>query len=329
MERCGFFDANLVGEEYDRVYLAQEFAAYFASFIGNGVFANKSDELQVLAMPTPAMQVTVKGGQGWINGYWYENTDDLYLPIDVADGVLNRIDIVVLRLGFSERAMWVEVKKGSTAVNPVAPDIVRNADYYELKLAEIYVGAGAIRITQANITDTRMDQAVCGWVTGLVEQLDTTTLFNQFEAYFTEFKERYEADYDNWTAEQKAAYIQWLADTKQDYNDYVSETEQDYDDWTGAKKDEYDGWYDTHIALWQTEFETWFDNVKGQLSTDVAGRLQNQLDEHEALLNSLAKMLIKNEITAPFETTNETLLKTTDNKVLLFTTKHQVYPCKC
>ena len=48
MERCGFFDANLVGEEYDRVYLASQFAAYFASFIGNGVYASKSDKLQVV-----------------------------------------------------------------------------------------------------------------------------------------------------------------------------------------------------------------------------------------------------------------------------------------
>ena len=44
MERCGFFDANLVGEEYDRVYLASSFAAYFSSFIGNGVFAKKTRE---------------------------------------------------------------------------------------------------------------------------------------------------------------------------------------------------------------------------------------------------------------------------------------------
>ena len=30
---------------------------------------------------------------------------------------------------------------------------------------------------------------------------------------------------------------------------------------------------------YNTWFTTWFDNVKGQLSTDVAGNLQNQIDE--------------------------------------------------
>ena len=43
-----------------------------------------------------------------------------------------------------------------------------------------------------------MDESVCGWVTGVVKQLDTTTLFNQFEAYFAEFKASYEADFETW-----------------------------------------------------------------------------------------------------------------------------------
>ena len=198
MERCGFFDANLVGEEYDRVYLAQHFAAYFASFIANGVFAEHSNQLQVTEMATPQMQIGIEKGQAWINGYWYENTDVLYIPVDVADGVLNRIDSVVLRLGFSERNMWLAVKKGTPAVNPIAPEVTRTVDYYELQLATISIPASSIKITQAQITDTRMNQDVCGWVTGVVEQLDTTTLFNQFETYFEEFKQLNENEFTAW-----------------------------------------------------------------------------------------------------------------------------------
>lgn len=241
MERCGFFDAYLNGEEYDRVYLAQHFASYFASFIANGVFAEHSNQLQVMEMPTPQMQIGIERGQGWINGYWYENTDTLYMPVDVADGVLNRIDSVVLRLGFSERNMWLAVKKGTPAVNPIAPEVTRTADYYELQLATISIPASSIKITQAQITDTRMNQDVCGWVTGVVKQLDTTTLFNQFESYFDEFKQFYENDYANWTNEQK------------------------------------------------DEFTTWFENVKGQLSEDAAGRIQVEIDEHEARLDNMRR----------------------------------------
>lgn len=308
MERCGFFDANLVGEEYDRVYLAAQFAAYFASFIGNGVYAEHSNQLQVVAMPTPQMQVGVEKGQGWINGYWYENTDTMYLPIEVADGVLNRIDSIVLRLGFAERNMWLMVKKGTPAVNPIAPEVTRTADYYDLQLATVSIPASSIRITQAQIQDTRMNQDVCGWVTGVVKQLDTTTLFNQFETYFQEFKENNQADYEEWTETQKQAWLSW-----------VSGQEADFTDWTDEQKEEYETWYATHINQWQSDFDTWFENIKGQLGEDAAGNLQNQIDEHEARLNNLEMMLLATGMLfAANEISTGECLTTNDDYVLLF-----------
>lgn len=308
MERCGFFDANLVGEEYDRVYLAAQFAAYFASFIGNGVYAEHSNQLQVVAMPTPQMQVGVEKGQGWINGYWYENTDTMHLPIEVADGVLNRIDSIVLRLGFAERNMWLMVKKGTPAVNPTAPEVTRTADYYDLQLATISIPASSIRITQAQIQDTRMNQDVCGWVTGVVKQLDTTTLFNQFETYFQEFKENNQADYEEWTETQKQAWLSW-----------VSGQETDFTDWTDEQKEEYETWYATHINQWQSDFDTWFENIKGQLGEDAAGNLQNQIDEHEARLNNLEMMLLATGMLfAANEISTGECLTTNDDYVLLF-----------
>lgn len=308
MEHCGFFDANLVGEEYDRVYLAAQFAAYFASFIGNGVYAEHSNQLQVVAMPTPQMQVGVEKGQGWINGYWYENTDMMYLPIEVADGVLNRIDSIVLRLGFAERNMWLMVKKGTPAINPIAPEVTRTADYYDLQLATISIPASSIRITQAQIQDTRMNQDVCGWVTGVVKQLDTTTLFNQFETYFQEFKENNQADYEEWTETQKQAWLSW-----------VSGQETDFTDWTDEQKEEYETWYATHINQWQSDFDTWFENIKDQLGEDAAGNLQNQIDEHEARLNNLEMMLLATGMLfAANEISTGECLTTNDDYVLLF-----------
>ena len=328
-QECGFFNAQLVGEEYDRVYLAEQFAAYFASFIGNGVFGSSMQQLKVLAQDTANMSVKVGSGQAWINGWWYRNTDAYTLDIDVADGALSRIDLIVLRWGQTERDMWLQVVKGTPSANPVAPSISRGADYYDLQLATVSIPAGAIKITQAQITDTRLDNSVCGLVTGVVDQIDTTDLYNQFETYFAEFKQIYETDMDDWTDAQKAAFNAWVSETQGDYDDYVDATEQDYAGWTQDKKDEYDAWYDTHIAQWQLEFETWFQNVKDQLSADVAGHLQEQINEHEALLNSLAKMLIQNVITMPIELSDGTLLATTDNEVLLFEESHVIAPCNC
>lgn len=311
-QECGFFNAQLAGEEYDRVYLAETFAAYFASFIGNGVFGKSMQQLEVVAYPSAVMKVDVLSGQGWINGYWYRNTDNYTLDLSVADGVLSRVDLVVLRWSNSERNMYLTVIEGTPSANPAVPQIRRDADFYDLELAQINVGAGVVGITQSNITDMRMNTNVCGYVTGVIEQVDTTDLWNQFQDYFSKFKSTNEKDYNDWTDYQKQAYLdyiaaaeaaydqfiatsktnyntwvqnqedamaQYIAVTKQAYANFVSKMEGDYTDWTDAEKAKYEKWYTDHTTQWTTEFYYWFDNIKQQLSGDVAGQLQDAIDK--------------------------------------------------
>lgn len=180
-QRSGFFNAKQSSGNYDRVYLASDFADYFASFIGNGVFAEHSEQLQVTPQDQPAMSVQVLAGQAWINGYWYENTAPLTLDIDVADGTLDRIDAVVVRFDLTTRDITIAVKKGTSSVSATAPALSRTEDLYELKLANVNVSHGTVNINAGKITDTRSNSEVCGWVTGIIDQMDTTTLFNQLQ----------------------------------------------------------------------------------------------------------------------------------------------------
>lgn len=179
-----FFDAELVGGEYDRVYSAERFAEYFASFIANGVFPNPATNLQVVANVPSDMTVRVKSGLGWINGYYCHNDEDYPLTISPANGTLPRVDAVVLRWSRSNRSMSLEVKTGVATSSPSAPPLERSADNYELMLASISVVAGATSIAQASITDKRPDSTVCGWVKGVVDQIDTTNLFAQYDDAF-------------------------------------------------------------------------------------------------------------------------------------------------
>lgn len=188
-EHSGFFDAHLTNGEYDRVYLAENFAKYFASFVGNGVFGGKSSELMVRQKETPDMSVRVMPGQGFINGYFYENDGELSLPVDNADSVLNRIDLIVLRWDKYERTIRVVVEKGSVASSPAAPMLKRNDDYYELELAKINVKAGATKITQADIVDMRLDSSVCGFVVSTIDNFDTT----EFNAHLSNWIEQFKA----------------------------------------------------------------------------------------------------------------------------------------
>ena len=182
-ERYSFFNAEVdTSGNYDRTYLAEDIASYFASFVGNGVYANSADNLKIV--PSDAMTIAVKAGKGWINGYYYENDSDLEFLLDNADGAKGRIDSVVLRLDLTNRYLRIFVKKGALATNPVAPTLTRNADVYELQLATISVSAGATAIAEAQITDTRFNSAVCGIVAGVIEQIDATNLFSQYDDAF-------------------------------------------------------------------------------------------------------------------------------------------------
>ena len=185
MEKSSFFNSEIVNGEYDRVYLAEDYANYFSSFIGNGVFPNPYDGLRVVA-DGDSMKIKISKGKAWINGYYYENDADLILNINPADGGLDRIDRVVLRLDLIEREITVKIKEGDFSSNPVAKEIERNIDVYELALADIKINHGVISVKNSNINDLRLNKEVCGIVHGVIDQVDTTEIFNTYQNYLNE-----------------------------------------------------------------------------------------------------------------------------------------------
>lgn len=200
-EKSGFFNAVADSSgNYDREYLAEDFAAYFSRFIANGVFPNPSTGLQVTAAPSPNMTVLLQPGYGYINGYTYENTAAISFDIGVADGVLNRKDAIMIRWDKAGRVIKAYKVQGNPGASAVAPSPVRTADYYDLCVAIVNVNAGATTITQAAIEDTRMNTTICGIVTGAVTQVDTTTLYNQIQSDLNQFKTVNEADFQAWFA---------------------------------------------------------------------------------------------------------------------------------
>ena len=166
--RSGFFN-SVAG---DRLYSASEFAEYFAAFIGTGVFPDPSTSLQIQA--ATGLQIKVKSGKAWIGGYILINDAD-YLETLTADAVLNRIDRMVVRLHYNNRTMTIVRKVGSLASSPVAPGITRDSEMFELSLALISVPAGTTTITSGNITDTRSDSSVCGFVSSTITNIPYLT----------------------------------------------------------------------------------------------------------------------------------------------------------
>lgn len=177
-----FFNAVKSGGTYDRTYNAENFTDYLRQIVGNGVFPIPANQLLVSA--GTGMQVIVASGNGWINGFKITNTADLPLTIDGSDILLDRIDRVIFYVDMTERAMGIEVLKGTPASSPVAPSLTQTDTRYELCLATVEVDHGTTTINAGMITDTRLDSSVCGYVAGLIQQLDTTGLYQQFTYQF-------------------------------------------------------------------------------------------------------------------------------------------------
>lgn len=197
MITSGFFNSI----QGDRRYNAEQMSRYFDKIIGNGVFSNPSSNLQVLA--SSGMTVKVSPGRGWINCHWIDNDSDYLITLDQSNIVLPRIDSIILRMDLrdSGRSITVEKITGTAAETPQAYAPVRNEEVHELVLAQIAVGADVTSISDANITDTRPNTSLCGWVTGLIEQVDTETLFTQYQSAYAQQYDQYTTEFEEWFAE--------------------------------------------------------------------------------------------------------------------------------
>lgn len=196
MEVAFFFDAVLNGGVYDRAYNANDFSNYFAELVGNGVIYSSSSVLQVV--PSSGMVLNIQPGKAFIVGRKYENTTPLPVTIETANGSLPRLDRVCIKLDKIARTIEAIVKTGVPAASPVAPELIRTNDVFEISLARVLVGASVSAITAANITDERLNKDVCGIVTGLIEQIDASTMFdqlqNQFNVWFQSIRDQLSED---------------------------------------------------------------------------------------------------------------------------------------
>lgn len=302
------FDSELVDGKLDREYVAEDFARYFRAFISSGVFMKQSTNLQVIA--NGDMTVTLMPGSAIIDGFRYDNTLENVITLDPADGVKHRIDRISATYSLKDRDIHYTVQKGEPAYNPSPPACRRAVDYKDYVLADIYVEAGAISIKQADITDQRLNSAVCGVAVPFAE-IDTTTIFLQFMEWFKQVRQQGELDIDNLiaalTARSNEKYETYLADIRAFYRDIASKGQQDYDnfnsDITGYIDDLKDRGETNLAAILQqlmnfrdtkeSEFMILFETVRGLLDSDPAGLLLNKITTIESRLDQIMEYLMK------------------------------------
>lgn len=272
--RSGFFNSEITGYDaenmpiFDRAEDATFFAKFFSQFLSNGVYANPSSNLQVSA--TTGMTISVATGTCYIEGYfgWVETAETITL--DESDSQA-RIDRVVAGLNLNTRQISVYAKKGTASGNPTAPDLQRDTGIYEIALADVLIPASATEIVGSNITDQRLNTTLCGVVTGVIDQVDTTTLFNQYSSWFTETTTQAESD---------------IAAAVEGFEDYVEDFEGDMTSWKTTQQENFEEWSGDQ----QEAFEAWVETIKDILDEETAGHLLNLIEQRELLSNKVTSI---------------------------------------
>lgn len=174
------------------VYVGAEWVMKWLHGRTSGVFG-AANNLATSIVPG-TMSVQVSDGVGWLSNdkgdgivFWNDNEQTngskLTLTHDVADGVLNRIDRIVVTWETTNYVALptISILKGTASSNPVAPSLTNSNIQRQISLAKVSIPAGTVSLSTTMLTDERLDPEVCGIVTETIK-IDTSTMQSQFEA---------------------------------------------------------------------------------------------------------------------------------------------------
>jgi hypothetical protein len=187
----GFFNSL----NHDRTYNAAQITEYFDGLVSDGVYESVGGAMQVQAATN--MNVDIQTGRAIIDCRWIRNDAVLTMPITASHVTLARYTAIMVRLDYSARTISIIAVDGTPATSPAKPEPTQTATVKELVLAYLYIPAGATAIPQANIQDQR-GTSLCGWVTGLIKQVDTSQLFAQWQDACETFYRDMTAGFNAW-----------------------------------------------------------------------------------------------------------------------------------
>lgn len=209
--KYGFFDSV----DGDRKYSAEDIGRYLHGLVSSGVYADTADAMQVLA--GNGMAVRVLPGRAMLDGHFMEITSEETVTLSPS-GSKQRFDAIVARLDKTRRLCEIAVLEGTPSNMPARPLPKRTETVKEYILAYVHVDALANVVTQVNISDQRANNKVCGWVTGLITQVDTSALFAQWEAAYEAAYQQFTEQTAAYLAEKQAAFDAFMADLTEQLN---------------------------------------------------------------------------------------------------------------
>lgn len=120
-------------------------------------------------------------------------------------------------------------------------------------------------------------------------------------------------DFQNYFAVQKSAFKTEADSINADFEAYIGGLKTEGDSAIETIKSDYRTEIETFEDTQEKVFNTWFELVKGQLSGDVAGNLQNQITANAERTLLLEGMCLTNSFIAPLATDDDELTVITDD----------------
>lgn len=178
------------GLELDRAVDALFFRKMMRQYFTTGVF---SPGFQVLASEK---SIIVKKGSANINGVYAELEEDV--AINITEYISSSTTVVLavaLRNDDTQSQRKTSVQIITDGTNNLVPP-TRNATYYDIYIAKVTLDPNAITVYQSDITDLRLNNEYCGIVTATIQNVDTTTFYDQFQGALDRYLETVDSALD-------------------------------------------------------------------------------------------------------------------------------------
>lgn len=187
--KSGFFNSL----NHDRMYDADDMNAIFDGIITDGVFGNIGDKF--IVTPSSGMTINIGTGKARLHQIFVENDANLALQVSQSDVLLNRIDVVVIRVDktISGRRGDITILKGTPSQNPIAPTLSTDSQIWGMPIAYINVNANVNKITASDI-QYLVGRNTTPLITAPMQTINVDSyvknMENQFKDWFAEMKEK-------------------------------------------------------------------------------------------------------------------------------------------
>lgn len=191
--KSGFFNSL----NHDRMYDADDMNAIFDGIITDGVFGNIGNRF--IVTPGSGMTINIGTGKARLHQIFVENDANLVLQVSQSDVLLNRIDVLVIRVDktISGRRGDITILKGTPSQNPIAPTLSTDGQIWEMPIANIRVNANVNKITASDI-QYLVGRDTTPLITAPMQTMNVDpyvrNMENQFKDWFAEMKEKLSQD---------------------------------------------------------------------------------------------------------------------------------------